>query len=828
MTEWLTVGAAYGGWRLSINNYQIEVMLFNHFKTAIKSLSRYKKYSVFNIAGLAAGIAVCLLIAIIIRFETSFDDFHKNKDQLYRVLIEYHHPGDMGIFYGAASPSPLPGIIKKDFPELKKSSGVVTMNDYQILVLGKDGKPEKKFKEKQGFFGLEPDFFDMFDFKWLAGSPSASLNDPYSAVITRETAEKYFGDWKNAVGKTISLGNYFRLKITGILENPPANTDFQFKIVTPYKLFSWFAKSTDWGSSTDYHNCYLMLPPGTTAEAFNPRLRAFFKKYRPAGDKDELVVQSLSEVHYYDAHSHLNNFLGRTIAKSSLRILWMIAAFILVIACVNFINLATAQAVNRSREVGVRKVLGSGKWQLRRQFLLETFLLVLSAVCTALVIIYIVVPPVGKILEIPLSFGVLYNREMILFLIGLMILVTFLAGFYPSILLSDFNPIEALKSKLTIKSTRGISLRRSLVVFQFIIAQALIISTIIMIRQMNYFRNQSMGFDKDAIIDVPMPGDSASNSKIAFLRSSLHAIPGVVNVSFSSFPPVTADNTWTDFKYDHALKYNEQYSIIKWVDPDYLKTYGLTLVAGRNISSDTAHEIMVNEQLLRYMGLKNPEEALNKQMDIHDLVGPIVGIVKDFHSTGFKDRYSGVIFAPHRRWYGQAGIKLSAIQAPATLKAIESLWNKNFPDNVYEYQFLDKSIESFYKQENQLAQLYKIFAGIAIFLGCLGLYGLASYMSVQRTKEVGIRKVLGASIASIVYLFSREFIFLISIAFLIASPIAWWFMHKWLQDYAFRIDISWWIFVVGGFISILIALITVGYRAIQAAVVNPVTSLRSE
>ena len=803
-------------------------MLFNHIKTAVRSLFRYKNYSVFNIAGLAAGIAVCLLIAIIIRFETSFDGFHKNKDQLYRVLIEYHHPGDNGIFYGAATPFPLPGMIKKDFPELKKTSAVATSSDNQVLVLGTGGKPEKKFKEKQGLFAVEPEFFDMFDFKWLAGTPAGSLADPNSAVLTRETAERYFGDWKQAIGKTLKINNYFQLKVTGILDNPPPNTDFQFKIVTPYKLFTWYSNSTNWNGSTDSYDCYLMLPTSMTAETFNPRMRAFFKKYRPADDKDELVVQSLSEVHYYDAHSHLGNFLGRTIAKSSLRILWMIATFILIIACVNFINLATAQAVNRAKEVGVRKVLGSGKWQLRRQFLLETLILVLVSVSISFVIVSFTVPTVGKILDMPLSLGVLYGREMILFLIALVVTVTFLAGFYPSVLLSGFNPIEALRSSLTIKSTRGISLRRGLVVFQFIIAQALIIATIIMIRQMNYFSNQSMGFDKDAIVDVTFPGDSASNSKISFLRSSLHAVPGVVNVSFNSQPPVTANNSWVDFKYDHALKYNEQYSIMKWVDPAYLKTFGLTLVAGRNFSSDTAHEILISERVLQDIGVKNPEDALNKQMDIYDLVGPIVGVVTDFHSTGFKDKYSRVIFAPHQRWYGHAGIKLAAAEAPATLKAIEKLWNQNFPDYVFEYQFLDASIESFYKQENQLAQLYKIFAGIAIFLGCLGLYGLASYMSVQRIKEVGIRKVLGASIGSIVYLFTKEFILLISIAFLVAAPLAWYFMHQWLLDYAFRIDIGWWIFVVGGLTSILVALATVSYRAIRAAVVNPVNSLRSE
>ena len=800
-------------------------MLFNHFKTAIRSLSRYKAYSIFNIAGLAAGIAVCILIATIIRFETSFDDFHKNKDQLYRVLTEYHH--ENSIQYGDAAPQPLPSVIKNEFPELKKTSGISSLGDIQIFVLDQNGKTINKFLEKKGMFAVEPDFFDMFDFKWLTGSPSTSLSDPLSVVLTQEMAEKYFGNWKKAVGKSINFNKYFVAKVTGILANPPPNTDFQFKVILPYKLLG-FSKSSNWASSSNDHDCYILLPPGMTEASFSPRLRAMFEKYRPDGDKDELVIQSLSQVHYYDPVSHTGNFLRRTIAKSSLRILWMIAAFILIIACVNFINLATAQAVNRAREVGVRKVLGSGKWQLRRQFLLETFLLVIVSVAIAMVISSLAIPPIAKILELPLSLGLLYSKGMLLFFLWLVLIVTVLAGFYPSVLLSGFNPIEALKSSLTIKSTKGISLRRALVVFQFIIAQGLIICTIIMIRQMNYFNNQSMGFDKDAIVDVTFPGDSVSNSKIDYLRSSLYAIPGIKDISFNSQPPATDDNNWTDYKYDNAQKYNGEYCISKWVDAEYLKTYGLTLVAGRNFSSDTAHEVMINERLLRDLKVKRPEDVLNKQMDIYQVVGPIVGVVKDFNSTGFKDKYSRVFFAPKKRWYQHAAIKLGSGEPSATLKAVEKLWNRTFPDYVFEYQFLDESIKNFYKQESQLAALYKIFAAIAIFLGCLGLYGLASYMAVQRIKEVGIRKVLGASIGSIVYLFSKEFIILIAIAFLVAAPLAWYFMNNWLLDYAFRINISWWIFVAGGLISIIIALATVSYRAIRAAVVNPVTSLRSE
>ncbi len=802
-------------------------MLFNQIKSAFRNLLRYKNYSAFNIAGLAAGIAVCILIAVIIRFETSFDDFHKNKNQLFRVLMEYHHPGDLGIFYGAGAPYPLPSIIKKDLPEVKKSSGINSFGNDQILVMDEHGKVVKRFKEKKGMFAVEPEFFDMFDFKWLAGNATSSLSDKNSAVLTKEIAEKYFGDWRNALGKTLKLDNYLLVKVTGILENVPPNTDFQFKIVLPYAVLG-LDKNTDWGSSSDNHDMYLMLPPGTTAATFDPRIREEFKKYRPADDKDEIVVQPLSEIHYYDAHSHTGNFLGRTIAKSTLRILWMIAAFILIIACVNFINLATAQAVNRAKEVGVRKVLGSGKWQLRLQFLAETFLLVLISVLLALVIASFAIPPVGRILEMPLSLSVMYSGDMILFFVGLIVVVTILAGFYPSVLLSGFNPIEALKSRLAIKSNKGISLRRSLVVFQFIIAQGLIICTIIMLLQMNYFDKQSMGFDKDNIVDITFPGDSASNAKIDYLNASLHRIPGVKNVSFNSTPPATDNNNWYDFKYDHDLKYNEQYSIMKFVDPAYLQTYGLTLVAGRNFSSDTAHEVLVNERMLQELGGKHPEAVLNTQIDIHDVVGPIVGVVKNFNSTGFKDKYSRVLFAPKKRYYRHVGVKLSSDESFEAIKSIENLWNKTFPDYVFEYQFMDEAVANFYKQESQLATLYKIFAAIAIFLGCLGLYGLASYMAVQRIKEVGIRKVLGASIGSIVYLFSKEFIILITIAFLVAAPLAWYFMNSWLRDYAFRINIGWWIFVTGGLISIIIALATVSYRAIRAAVVNPVTSLRSE
>jgi ABC-type antimicrobial peptide transport system permease subunit len=545
-------------------------------------------------------------------------------------------------------------------------------------------------------------------------------------------------------------------------------------------------------------------------------------------NKDSHILESLNKVHY----SQAGNFSGRTISPELIRVLWLIAAFILLIACVNFINLATAQAVNRSKEVGVRKVMGSNKWQLKLQFLAETFLIVITAVALALVLSVVLLPAISKLLAIPLAFNIFQNTSVLIFLFIVTVCVTLLAGFYPSVVLSGFNPIHALKSQLAVKNTKGISLRRGLVVFQFIIAQALIIGTIIIVKQMNYFTSKPLGFDKDAIINVPFPGDSAGISKLDYLRKELSGISGIQNISFSSNTPIEDDNdNWTKFKYNHAAKETDFYAINKGTDNEYLPTYKLPLVAGRNLqASDTVREFLVNESLVNKLGITNPQEVLNKEISLWDgqLRGNIVGVLKDFHNRSFRAPFAPLLMTTAKNWYSVAAVKLTTQDAATTIRSVEKIWNNEFPDFVFEYKFLDEKIENFYKQENQLSQLYKVFAVIAIFLSCLGLYGLVSFMAVQRIKEVGIRKVLGASAGSIVYLFSKEFMLLIGIAFLIASPLAWYFMHKWLQDYPYRINLSWWIFILGGAASVIIALITVSFRAVKAAVANPVTSLRTE
>jgi putative ABC transport system permease protein len=459
-------------------------------------------------------------------------------------------------------------------------------------------------------------------------------------------------------------------------------------------------------------------------------------------------------------------------------------------------------------------------------------LIVISAVILAAAITFFALPSVNHLLELSLSFNVLSDPAIILFLLIVTIVVTALAGFYPSIVLSGFNPVNALKSKLTSTTVKGISLRRGLVVFQFIIAQTLIIGTLIIVKQMNYFMDQPLGFDKDAIVNVPFRVDSVRISRLDYLRKQLLSVNGVQAVSYSSNTPIEdANDMWNTFRFNHAIKETDFYAITKFADNEYVPAYKLPLIAGRNLQrSDLVKEFIVNESLVKSLGIRNPEDILNKDISLWNdqMKGPIVGVLKDFNDRSLRNDLAPLIITTDVAMYNQAGIKLATTNISSTMQSVKKVFDKTFPDFVYEYKFLDEKIGSFYKQENQLAALYKIFAAIAIFLSCLGLYGLASFMAVQRIKEVGIRKVLGASAGNIVYLFSKEFIILIAIAFAIAAPIAWYYMHQWLQDYVYRINISWWLFATGGLAAIIIALATISFQAIKAAMANPVKSLRSE
>ncbi|MEO6491180.1 MAG: ABC transporter permease [Ferruginibacter sp.] len=804
-------------------------MLKNYFKTAFRNLQRNKSYTIINILGLTIGIAASLLIFLVVQFQSSFDDFHPGKNSIYRVGSIHHTEED--ISYSAGVSFPVGPGLQMDFPQLKKIASIFMHDGDQLTVEAQNGKPPKKFSDVDVFFS-EPSFFSMFKFEWLLGNPKSALTEPNSVVLTREIAERYFGDWRLALGKTITRNNKEVYKVNGILENVPPNTDFPLGIVASYStLRNTNIKNNleDWVSTYSNAYCFVVLPPDLPVKKFNTDLLAFAKKHKPAEyAKDAYTAQPLSDIHYDE---RFGNFRDHTFSRSLIRALLLIGIFLIIIACVNFINLATAQAVNRAKEVGVRKVLGSNRRQLALQFLSETAIITLFAAILATGIAAAMLPFVNQLLEVKLSMHLFQNNALILFLAGVGLLVTLLSGLYPAFILSGFNPINALKSKISTNMVGGISLRRGLVILQFSIAHVLIIGTLIVVNQMNFFRTASLGFDKAAIVNIDIPGDSISQLKMEMLRMQLLQHPGIKNISFSFSSPSSESGWQSDFMFDHSTKNTNFNANLKWADPDYFKTYGLTFIAGRPyFPSDTVHEFVVNETLLKKLGINDPAFAIGKELNFWNgnKHGPIVGVVKDFNTHSLREPMAPVVMSTWKDVYQTINIKIMPGAEKATLSFVEKHWNEAFPDYVYQYKFLDDTIEDFYKQENQLSQLYTVFAIIAIFISCLGLYGLVSFMAVQRTKEVGIRKVLGATVGNIVYLLSKEFSLLILIAFIIATPIAYYIMKQWLQNYSYRIELGPAVFLFAVVGSIIIAWITVGYRAVKAAMANPVKSLRTE
>ena len=595
-------------------------------------------------------------------------------------------------------------------------------------------------------------------------------------------------------------------------------------------------KSTDYNGSVNdwigtYHGAYtfVVLSPSYGVNKFQADLKAFSKKYKPAQNAgDFFSAQPLTEMHYDE---RFGNYRTHTFSHQLVSILSLIAIFLIGIACVNFINLATAHAVNRSKEVGVRKVLGSSRGQLTFQFLSESLLITVTAFGIAIGISIIALPFLNQLLATSMTAGMLLSSSVIILMVILVLLITILSGLYPAVIMSGFKPVAALKSKISSKMIGGISLRRSLVVLQFSIAQILIIGMLIVVKQTDYFKDAPLGFDRSYVVNVPVTNDSANQAKTNTFVNRLRNHPGVESLSLSFASPSSEENWTSKFRFNQSTQKTDFGANLKWADADYFKTYGIEFVAGRPYHvSDTIREYVVNETLAKKLGYLNPSDILGKTINFRSKGEgfPIVGVVRDFNALSLKQPMSPVVLSTWKDTYHAMNIRVNPEKQKATLAVVEKLWKETYPDKVFSYSFLDDTIDSFYKQENQLSILYKVFAGIALFISCLGLYGLVMFMATQRTKEVGIRKVLGASTSGIVYLLSREFILLIVLAFVIASPVAYYFMNNWLQNYTYRIQPGSSIFLLTFIGCIVIAWVTVGHRAIKAARANPVKSLRTE
>jgi predicted permease len=801
-------------------------MITNHFKIALRNLKRHKSYSVINISGLAIGISACLIIFLVVRYELSYNTFEPAYSEIYHVITEDKGPD--GTEYTSGIPYPALEALRTDFPQIKVT-GLYATYDAQITVGDIQHTAGKKFIEEMGVFFCEPGYFDLFSATWLAGNPSV-LKDPAQVVLTEKIAVKYFGEWKQAVGKVIRIDNAMDMKVSGIIKDVPGNSDFPATVIGSFvtiKNNMFYGYTTDWGNTTSAFQVFMRLPETLSPQMVDAQLKQLADKYykNTGAHKISNSLQPLSEIHFDKRMPGLGDHIT---SHSTLMTVSMIGFLIIVMACINFINLSTAQAITRSKEIGVKKVLGSSRRQLFLQTMGETNLMVSLSAVLAIVIAWLALPHIKHIVSIQEELS-LFSLQNALFVVGVVIAVTLLSGFYPALILSGFKPVVALKNKISSATVGGISLRRGLVVVQFAISQILIVGTIVAVSQMEYVRTADLGFNKEALLIVSSSTDSVAQAKHAAFKQALLQLPDVSMVSLSSDIPSSENNAGTNFAFDH--KDDENFTLYtKLADADYFETFGLKFAAGGPYeATDTAGSVVVNETLIRKLNLKEPQAAIGKQIRTGGgRWRTIVGVVADFKTNSLREEVKPLYIAARKSRFRMVSIKLKSTSLVRSQQAIEKVWDKFYPEYAYSSMFMDENIENFYRQEKQMALLYKIFSGLAIFISCLGLYGLVSFMTVQKTKEVGIRKVLGAGVGNILLLFSKEFTLLIGLAFVIAVPVSWYVMTNWLNNFAYKITISWVVFAVAIAFSLIIAWISVGYKALRAALANPVKSLRTE
>ena len=797
-------------------------MFRNNLKIAVRNLLKNRTYGFLNIMGLALSMTCGILIFTLVKYHLGFDNFHKNPNRIYRIVTEQHRDN---VSYVASVPPAFGKAFRTDYNYDEQVARIVTFNNGLISVQA--GNEVKKFKEKEGVAFVEEGFFDIFNFPLLHGNIKSVLSEPNTAIITQQVAEKYFGK-EDAVNKIIKFDNKINCRITGVLKDLPANTDEKAQVFVSWSTLKtyndWFASDDAWGGISSALQCFVRLRPGVSAAQIEKVLPAYVTKYR-ANNKNvhHYKLQPLSQVHF-DAR------YGGVMEKRNLWILSFIGLFLIVTACVNFVNLATAQTLRRSKEVGIRKVLGSFRWQLFWQFVAETALITLTATCIAIALSYSLFPYVNDLFKTQMPVNVLSDSKFLFFILLLMLVVTFLAGAYPGLILSGFKAVTALKGKLSLQNVGGINTRRALIVIQFTISLVLIMGMIVITRQMQYAKQSDLGFDKDAVVMLPVGVDSAG-PVMNTLKNQLANIAGVKKVSLCYAAP-SSDDFWNNnIRFDTRTE-DEVFKVnIKAADDQYVPTFGLQLVAGRNMfSSDSVREILINEIVVKKLNLKSPAEAIGKKIFFNNggSSATVVGVLKDFHDKSFHEDIDAVCITTLADLYQQYAVKINLANITSILPALEKTWSNIHPDRIYEYEFLDDRIAAFYETENTMLKLIRAFSLIAIFIGCLGLYGLITFMVAQKTKEIGIRKVLGSSIADILWIFGREFVRLLIFACVIASPVAWWLMNNWLQDFKYHIEISAWVFILAIIITITIAMATIGYQSIRAALMNPVKSLRSE
>jgi putative ABC transport system permease protein len=793
-----------------------------NLKIAWRNLWKNKGYTLINILGLSIGMASCILIFIFIRFQLSFDEGYQNEERIYRFVTNWKYNSYTD--YSKGVPIPLIAAARNDFAGLEKVSALVRR--WRILHI-KDDRGNVILKTDDGVFYAEPDLFEIFDIVWLYGKPKQALAEPNTVVLSESMAKKFFGGVEKAIGRSVLLGNKTNLKVTGVFKDMPENSSFPLKIIVSYQTFDQ-KNGINWDAVASQTECYVLLKKGVHLADLQKPLAQFNKKYfadkKIAGNQN-CSFQSLRDIHFNERYG---NFAETAITRKEIYGLAVIGLFLMLTACINFINLATAQAINRSKEVGIRKVMGSKRKQLVIQFLTETFAIVLMSLLVACMLTELAIPAMANLFSGNITFSLFSHPVIFVFMGLLVILVSFLAGFYPAMIMSGFSPALAIKNKLQINN-RGLSLRKILVVLQFAVTIVLIIGTIVIIRQMEYIKKKPLGFNTGAIVMVDTPGDSLSRTRYNTFKERVLQMPGIQMLSYCTIPPLSED-TWTsDFSYN-GTKNNDFEVRISTADENYFKLFGLKMVAGKAfLKSDTARGFVVNETFVRKLGITNPDNVIGKILAPNGTKSlPIVGVVRDFNDRSLKESISPLLIRSDQNEYYKAAIKIDSRQLMPAMRKVEALWNDLFPNYIYNAKFISDDVNQYYESERVTGVLFRVFAGVIIFISFIGLFGLISFVATQRTKEVAIRKVLGASTLELVKMLNGSFLMMVFISNLVAWPLAYVFVSKWLSGFAYRIDLSIWPFAAAFFISMLITLVTVSVRSYRAAVGNTIDALKYE
>ncbi|WP_460973573.1 ABC transporter permease [Spirosoma migulaei] len=808
-------------------------MLTNYLKIAWRTLRKQQGFTFINIFGLAVGLACCLLIMLYVLDELSFDRYNEKADRIYRVQSDIKFGGNDMHF--AVSPDPMGPTLKKDYPQVEQ---FVRLHQRGTWLVKRTGEPTSLREDNITF--ADSTLFDVFTLPLISGDPKRALSEPNTVVISESAAKRHFGN-QNPMGQPMVFDNNKTFKVSAVMRDMPKNSHFRSDF-----FLSMLNDDYPWGQwLSNNHHTYILLKPGSDAQVFSKNFTTVIEKYvgpqamqligtsmdqfRKAGNSVGYWLIPLTDIHL---HSKQQVELAPNGDIQYVYIFSAVALFILLIACINFMNLATARSANRAKEVGVRKVMGSERQQLIGQFMTESILTTVLAMVLAISIVAIALPGFNTIAGKEMSIVQLVSPYYLPLLVALPIVVGLLAGSYPAFFLSSFQPITVLKGKINV-SFKSAGLRSGLVVFQFMMSVVLIVGTIIVYRQITYIQTKNVGFKRDQVLTVN--GVYAMGKQAETFKQEVLRLPGVVSGSISGYLPTPSNRNDNAFFAEGESNRNKGVNMQNWgVDYDYVKTLGMQLVQGRDFARSFGSDssgIILNEAAVKVLGFKDPigkrvwrfDDAQGKTQKTYT----IIGVVKNFHFESLR-RNIGALSLVLDSNSGAASFRVSSTNLPALVSQIEAKWKQITPGQPFSYQFMDDSFDEMYRAEQRVGTIALTFAALAILIACLGLFGLAAFMAEQRTKEIGVRKVLGASVGSIIGLLSKDFLKLVFISIIIASPIAWYAMSQWLSDFAYKIDIEWWMFALAGILAVGIALLTVSFQSIKAALMNPVKSLRSE